>query len=79
MKNNDILYLAIGAAIIGYLLFKNGGVLNTAAASPTPAINPALPPAFSYSSGIALEQPSTADIGVIAPAVNPTGQTINFI
>jgi hypothetical protein len=79
MKNNDLLFLAIGAAVIGYLLFKSGGVLNTATATPAPAINPALPPAFSYSSGIALEQPTPADIGVIAPAVNPTGQTINFI
>lgn len=78
MKNNDVLYLAIGAAIIGYLVFKKGGALNTAAASPV--INPSFPPpAFSYSSGIALEQPTPQVIGIIAPAVDPTGQTINFI
>jgi hypothetical protein len=76
MKNNDMLYLALGAALIGYLVFRKGGVLN---ASPAPAINPALPPAFSYSSGIALEQPGAADIGVIAPALDPTGMTINFM
>lgn len=77
MKKNDVLYLAIGAAIIGYLVFKKGGVLN---ATPAVAVNPSYPPpALSYSSGIALEQPSMADIGIIAPALNPTGQTINFI
>ena len=90
-KNNETLYLVIAAAILGYLVFKKGGALNTAPLAGTPggntllnggaiAVNagPASLPMASYTSGIATEGPSEDVINTIQPTIDPTGMQLSM-
>lgn len=65
-------------AVAGYLAFKKGGILNTALPAPGTAGSPALPMAPFNPAGIAIEQPSQADIGVYTPSLDPTGQSLQL-
>jgi hypothetical protein len=86
-KNNETLYLAIGALVVGYFVFKKGGVLNSAPATSNTLSNagaaalaagPAQIPMASYTSGIATEQPTEDVINTITPTIDPTGMQLSM-
>lgn len=74
-KNNNTVLLVVGAvAVIGYLYYKKGLTSGKTAAPPVTS----LPMAPFNPAGIALEQPSQADIGVYTPSLDPTGQSLQL-
>jgi hypothetical protein len=79
-KDNTVLYIALGAAVLGYLAFKQGGFLNKGAQS---AIAPAYiaPNALASATNPQLDQYATETIqtpSIIAPP-DPTGMQITFL
>lgn len=76
-NNNSTLLIVLGAAVVGYLMFRKGGALNQ-----VQQINPAtgqVPAAgFQKIPGVASELPSLPDIGIIAPSLDPTGMQITM-
>jgi hypothetical protein len=77
-KNNTTLFLILGAAaVVGYLYYKKSlttPVVSTDPRTLIPGVGQLQTPV-----GIATEQPSASDIGIIAPALDPTGMQINFM
>jgi hypothetical protein len=77
-KNNNTLLIVVGiAAVVGYLYYKKGlGTPTTQivnAPSPLQGLAQAANPA-----GIAIEQPSPADVNVYTPSLDPTGQSLQL-
>lgn len=79
-KDNTAVMLLIGAAaVVGYLYYKKGltsavpvqGSLNNLRQSYPAAVPQVIP-------GVASELPSFPDIGIIAPALDPTGMQITL-
>ena len=85
-KKTDSTLLIVGAlAVVGYFAFRSGGFLNKTPVAVNPLTGAALPapqpgsaPQLSSPAGIALELPSPADIGVYAPALDPTGNSLQL-
>lgn len=75
-KDETILYLAVAAAVVGYLVFKKGGALNL---TPIPTAVTSANASYSSPAGIAIEQPTLRDLNVIAPQLDPTGMQIDFM
>jgi hypothetical protein len=79
-KDNTALWLIGAAAVAGYFLFKQGGALNPA----QPGLNSLRQPValnnanFQKIPGVADELPALPDIGIIAPALDPTGMQITL-
>lgn len=74
-----MLFLVLGAvAVVGYLYYKKSLSAPATGALPSPTTIPGLGQ-LQTPAGIATEQPSAADIGIIAPALDPTGMQINFM
>ena len=73
-NNNTLLLVVAAAAVVGYLYYKKG--IGTG----TPTVPPvtSLPMAPFNPSGIALEQPSPADVNVYTPSLDPTGQSLQL-
>lgn len=77
-KDNTTLFLVLGvAAVVGYLYYKKS-FTTVPGALPSPTTIPGLGQ-LQTPAGIATELPGAADIGVIAPAIDPTGMQINFM
>jgi hypothetical protein len=74
-KNNNTMLLLVGAAaVIAYLYYKKGLTTGTATTPPTTSL-----PMVPYNpAGIALEQPSPADVNVYTPSLDPTGQSLQL-
>jgi hypothetical protein len=79
-KNNDTLYILIGAAVVGYMAYKQG-VFNKGPINAPSAMLPGQTQGGiqSVQNSMALESPSFADTGIIAPKqIDPTGEQITF-
>lgn len=80
-KNQSTTLIILAAvAVAGYFAFKKGGILNKTPA-PAPAQLPvsSFPPAqFVSPSGIAVELPTAQDVNIYAPALDPTGNSLQL-
>jgi len=82
-KDNTLLFVLAGVAIVGYLAFRKGSALNPGTPVPGQSLNQiraAMIPAAGMQNipGVSDELPDLPDIGIIAPALDPTGMQINF-
>jgi hypothetical protein len=82
-KDNTTLLIIGAVAVVGYFAFKKGLLSAPAPAPPTSNLNQiraAIPPpgGLQQIPGVASELPDLPDIGIIAPALDPTGAQVTL-
>jgi hypothetical protein len=79
-KDNTTLYLIIGAAVVGYFVFRQGGILNKlpATAAVPGSLSPTLQQSAALLPGQVTTQPDPGQFDLI-PSLDITGQQISFI
>jgi hypothetical protein len=79
-KDSTIIWVLAGVAVVGYFAFKKGLVTLPVPGQNLNQIRAQIVPPAGYQRipGVASELPDLPDIGIIAPALDPTGMQITL-